>query len=67
MQGYVNSEAVPVCDIKLGIRWRCVISFKFQVHFASEERAPQHSLNTKLDGYQTHNVGNRFMDKVTSK
>jgi hypothetical protein len=40
MKEYENSEAVPVYDIKLGIRWRHAISFKFQAHFASEERAP---------------------------
>jgi hypothetical protein len=38
MKVYVNSEAVPIYDIKLGIR-RSVISFMLQVHFASEERA----------------------------
>jgi len=42
MKVYENSEAVPVYDIKLGIRWRHAMSFKFQSHFASEERAPQH-------------------------
>jgi hypothetical protein len=36
---YENSEDVPVYDIKLGFRWRRAISFKFQAHFASEERA----------------------------
>ena len=40
MNEYEYSEAVPVYDIKLGIRWRHAISFKFQSHFASEERAP---------------------------
>jgi cytoskeletal protein CcmA (bactofilin family) len=40
MQGYVKGEVVSVDDIKLGSRCRCVISFVFQAHFTSEERAP---------------------------
>ncbi len=40
MQGYVKGEVVPVEDIKLGSRCRCVISFVFQAHFVSEERVP---------------------------
>jgi hypothetical protein len=38
-QYYVKDEVVPVDDIKLGIRCRCVNSFVFQAHFTSEERA----------------------------
>ena len=40
MQGYVKGEVVPVDDIKLGSRYRCVIRFMFQAHFVSEERVP---------------------------
>jgi len=39
-QFYVKGEVVPVHDIKLGFRYRCVISFVFQPHFTYDERVP---------------------------
>jgi len=56
MKEYKNSEAVSVYDIKLGIRWRHAISFKFL--FLPLRKEPPTPSNIWLDGRHTFNGDN---------
>lgn len=51
---YVNCEAVPLCDIKIGSRWS-VSSASVPGTFCLYGKCCQHSLNMRLNGHQTYN------------
>jgi hypothetical protein len=56
MKVHVNSEAVPVYDIKLAVG----VCHQLQVPgtFCLRGNSRQHSLNMMLDGHQTYNADN---------